>query len=125
MSVLFSPREFELTWFFSSELTRFFSSDSYFRAEVRPVSVLTPASVRLDARAGRAQPGARDGWVHRQGDPAMRTTGTPAGRGGRPPRPDQGVVRHGDRRGKPNSSRRAGRAARAPFLPATREVMDA
>jgi hypothetical protein len=38
-----------------------------------------PVSVRLEARAGRARPGARDERVHRPDDPAMRTTGTPVG----------------------------------------------
>jgi hypothetical protein len=61
---------------------------------------------RLLARAGRAQPGARDERVHRQDDPAMRTTGTPVGRVGPPPRFDHGIVRHAGRRAEPDSSRR-------------------
>ena len=80
---------------------------------------------RLEARAGRAQPGARDERVHRRDDPAMRTTGTPLGRIGRPPRLDQGIVWHGDERGEPISSRHAGHAARALFRPATCELIDA
>ena len=47
----------------------------------------------------------------------MRTTGTPLGRVGRPPRLDQGVIRNGDRGREHGSSRRAGRAARALFRP--------
>jgi hypothetical protein len=63
------------------------------------------------ARAGRAQSGARDERVHRRDDSAMRTTGAPVVRVGRPPRLDRGIVRRGDRTGEPRSSRRGARRA--------------
>ena len=81
--------------------------------------------VRTGSRHERAAPNpARDERVHRRDDPAMRTTGTPVGRGGRPPRLDQGIVWHGDGRGEPISSRHAGHAARALFRPATCEILE-
>jgi hypothetical protein len=67
------------------------------------------SGARLGARAGRAQPGARDERVHRRGAPAMRTTGAPVGRVGRPRRLNRCVIRHGDRSGQPGSSRRGAR----------------
>jgi hypothetical protein len=67
------------------------------------------SEARLGARAGRAQPGARQGREHRFLTREMRrVTGMPLGRGGRPPRLDQGIDRHGDRRGEPISTRRTG-----------------
>jgi hypothetical protein len=76
-------------------------------------------ATRLGARAGRAQPEARDERVHRRDDPAIRTTGTPVGRVGRPPRVDEGIGWHEGRRGKPNSSRCAGDFAGDRFRTAT------